>query len=161
VTVTVVSKQDWKVIAFDGDGNEVAGDAAAEGTTLTLAGKGITTIEVYGEGESGVAEVCVPGAGPAGASGAVLAWQPGREDRLTPPDVVGILPGGGEEPWKPSLKVGRRCATVVYRAPGPGPWTGFKIAPAPGRRVTVVGSCGVRWHEELEVRQAEEHRNDV
>jgi outer membrane protein OmpA-like peptidoglycan-associated protein len=161
VTVTVVSRQDWKVIAFDGDGREVAGDGAGTGATLTLAGKGITTIEVYGEGEGGVAEVCVPGADPAGASGAVLAWQPGREDRLTPPDVVGILPGGGEEPWKPSLKVGRRCATVVYRAPETGPWTGFKIAPAPGRRVTVVGSCGVRWHEELEVRQAEEHRNDV
>ena len=31
---------------------------------------------------------------------------------------------------------------------------------APGSRVTVVGSCGILWHEQLEVVQADQHRTD-
>ena len=162
VSVRAVINQDWKVVAFDVDGNDVDRADAAQGGTLTLRGEGIVAVEVYGEGEGGLAEVCVASADPAGASGEVLRWQPDREQQLLPPEVIGVLPNGTEERWKPSVKhAGRTCATVAYRAPGSGPWVGFRIAPAPGRRVTVVGTCGVRWHEELEVRQADQHRNDV
>ncbi|MBW3547637.1 MAG: hypothetical protein KY452_05830 [Actinobacteria bacterium] len=161
VSVRVVSGQAWTAIAFDADGRDVDGADAPHGTTLTLRGEDIVAVEVYGEGEGGLAEVCEPSADPAGTSGEVLRWAPHPQERLLPPNVVGILPGGAEEQWEPAVKAGRTCATVVYRAPAAGPWVGFRIAPAPGRRVTVVGSCGVRWHQELEVRQAEEHRSQI
>lgn len=161
VTVRAVINQRWNAVALDADGNKVDAAEASEGTTLTLRGEGIRVIQVFGEGEGAVAEVCAAGASPAGSSEDVLSWQPNRQEQLLPPDVVGVLADGREESWKPSLKEGRTCATVGYEAPGAGPWTGFRIAPAPGRRVTAVGSCGVRWHTELEVRQAEDSRSEI
>lgn len=161
VSVRATIGQAWKAVALDAQGRAVDEADAPQTATLTLRGAGIVAVQLVGEGEGGLAEVCVGGADPAGASGQLLHWQPGREQPLAPPDVVGVLPDGTEKPWKPSTKEGRRCATVVYLAPSAGPWVGFRIAPAPGRRVTVVGSCGVRWHEELEARQAEQHRFEV
>ncbi len=161
VSIRAVINQGWKVVALDGNGRKVDSADAPGGTTLTLRGEGIVALEVFGEGEGGLAEVCVTSADPAGTSGELLRWRPDHQQRLVPPDVVGVLPDGRQEPWKPSVKAGRACEAVMYRAPSAGPWAGLRIAPAPGRRVTVVGSCGVRWHDELEARQAEEHRSEI
>lgn len=161
VTVRVVSTVDWEAVAFDGDGNQIDRVGAPEDAALTLRGGGICRIDVYARDDAGVAELCLPSTDPAGASGSVFDWQPGREETLLPPDVLGVLADGTEKPWEAEVKPGRHCLAVFYRAPGPGPWTGFKIAPAPGRRVTVVATCGIRWYQHLEARQAEEHRVGV
>ena len=161
VSLRAVIGQQWQAVAYDGDGREVDQADAPEGTTLTLRGEGIVAVEVFAEGEGGLAAVCLPAADPTGETGTLLRWVPEREQRLEPPVVLGVLPDGSTEPWKPHVKAGRRCLTVSYVAPYDGPWSGVRIAAAPGRTVTVVGSCGVRWHEALERRQAEEHRTDV
>ncbi|MBA2384513.1 MAG: hypothetical protein H0V68_07620, partial [Actinobacteria bacterium] len=124
VSVRAVIGQPWKAVAFRADASDVDGAAAPAGTTLTLRGEGIVAIEIFGEGEGGLAEVCVAGADPAGSSGELLRWRPDREQRLLPPDVVGVLPDGSEKPWRPSARPGRTCATVAYSAPSAGPWVG-------------------------------------
>ena len=51
--------------------------------------------------------------------------------------------------------------TVAYVSPDDREYAGFRIPAAPGLSVTVVGSCGIMWHEELEVHQADQARQDV
>lgn len=160
VTVRVVSGQEWKVLAFDPTGAEVASDGAIGDGSLTLSAAGIVALEVFGEGEGGLAQVCAGSDDPLSDLSGLLSWAPGREAGA-PPAVVGLLPSGEEVAWKASVERGRRCSTVRYDAPMPGPWVGFRVPAVPGRSVTVVGSCGVRWRDAVAVHQAELQRRGV
>ncbi len=163
VTLRARLHQEWKAVAFSG-GEAVAEAHDPEGRPLTLrdlrSGRLIVRVEVFADEEGALVAVCDPAQDPAGETGAVFAWRPGRE-RLEPPDVYGVRADGSEEPWEPKVVRGRKCSTVVSPAPDDETYAGVRVAAAPGRRVSVVGSCGILWHQELEVRQAEEHRTDV
>jgi len=160
VTLRIGHPQSWHAVAYDVDGDAVADEADRDGLQLVLRGTGIAVIDVECEGETALVAVCPEGRDPAGDAADLLAWVPGR-DKLEPPAVVGLLPDGSEVPWKPELMDGRHCLTVAYRSPGDEEYVGFRIASAPGSRVTVVGSCGVLWHEQLEVVQADQHRTEI
>lgn len=153
-------KQEWKAVAYSADGEVVDEASDPEGQPLRLRGEQIAAIEVFAEGEGALVAVCNPADDPIGESAGVLTWLP-SDDRFDLPEVYGLLPDGRETPWKPDVEGREHCLTAVYRAPDDATYAGVRIAAAPGRRVTVVGGCGTLWHEELEVRQADQHRSDV
>jgi hypothetical protein len=96
-----------------------------------------------------------------GESAAVMTWSPGPGGEPEPPAVTGVSADGEEETWQPRVVREGRCIEVHYQAPWPGPWSEVRIAAAPGRRVSVVASCGTHWHTALRHRQAEQHRQEM
>jgi hypothetical protein len=159
VTVEQVKPTEFKVIAFDADGNEVAAESSSGETETTVAATGIVGLLVFGDDGAALSRVCA--ANPLGDGARVLEWIPEGRVRPTPPEVVGTRADGRREVWDSSVKGGRECLEVHYEAPSEGPWARVRIAPAPGCEVTVVSSCGVRWEEALQHRAAERQRNDV
>lgn len=161
VTLRIGYPQSWHAVAYDLNGDQVADETDRDGRPLRLRGTGIAVIEVECEGETALVAVCPEGRDPVGDAADLLTWVPGRDAR-TAPEVVGVRPDGSEVPWEPKqVGGGRHCRTVVYGSPGDHEYVGFRIASAPGRRVTVVGSCGILWHEQLEVVQADQHRTEI
>ena len=154
-------QQTWSAIAYDHDGNQLVEAKNPEGSPLHLLADGIAQVVLQTEGENVLTAVCPDDRDPAGETAGLLAWNP-TDDRLPLPAVLGILPDGSEVEWSP--KVGQQegdCTSVTFVAPDDREYDGFRIPAAPGLAVTVVGTCGTLWHEELEVRNADQARQDV
>lgn len=161
VRLVVSSAADWKAVAADRSGKEIAAGGAASGTDeLELRGEGISVVRLYAAERAGLAEVCLPDHDPYGELRDLFEYDLRRE-RFAPPAVVGIRTDGSEAPWRASTDWLSRCTPVKYGAPDQGPWAGLRIADAPGLTVSVVGACGVRWDQVLVERQAEQHRQEI
>ncbi len=161
VTLHCQITQTWLATGFDRDGNEIVQAKTPDGSPLRVEAEGIARLVVQTEGENVLMAVCPDDRDPAGETGGLLAWTP-RDDEFRIPAVIGILPDGGEVTWEP--KTGDKeehCVVVTYVAPDDKEYAGFRIPAAPGLNVTVVGGCGTLWHEELEVQQADQARQDV
>lgn len=159
VTVGFVDHGSAELVGFDAEGVEIANETSpGDSFEATVRAPGIAAVLVVAEGGAFLGRVCMPD--PIGAGSELLGWEPERRE-ADPPEVVGLHVDGGEERWEPSERGGRECRQVRYEAPSAGPWAGVRVAAAPGRHVTVVSSCGVRWQEAWERHRAERHRIDL
>jgi hypothetical protein len=147
-----------RLVAYDVAGVEV-GETGGEGAgELPIEGRLLRRLLIYSDGETLLERVLA--ADPFGVSSTLLDEHPPLGTEVPEePAVIGIRVDGSEEPWKREEgERGRECGQMVYRAPDSGPWLEARIGTARRCRVKVVGACGVRWHDAIERRRADESR---
>jgi hypothetical protein len=160
-TVGFAAPTDAELVAFDWSGTKIATVDSDGVTELTVEARGIASLLVYSK-DAVVERVCTPH--PIGASSGLLQPVPLSIVAVASaePTVVGRRVDGSEAFWKSTVvDEGRVCAQAVFRAPDQGPWAEVRIYPARGKRVKVIGACGVRWQEAIERRRAEDARLEL
>ena len=162
VTLRIGYPQSWHAVAYDRNGDRVADEADRDGQPLVLRGTGIAVIEVECEGETALVAICPEGRDPVGDAADLLTWVPGRDERTAARRGRAACPTAARCRGSRSRWAAAGTATPSSTdLPDDDEYVGFRIASAPGSRVTVVGSCGILWHEQLEVVQADQHRTEI